>query len=561
MGICYSDRNKSSNKLFSGESYSNFDKIIFLQKLYMENILSKEEISPFYTSIIYEQIIKEKTSKAKYRHFFKWFDMALSPYHKLLSSLEKEEIIKSLDDERNKIIKKQTENEENSSYSEIPNFAQDISISEQGLRNYFFRQPDHFESRILKTPPATFRWLSWIIMSGVPISRPAVYYTNLLTYDLPEETEEQIQKDLARTFLINESNYKEKINSLYRILRAFANIDKEIGYTQGMNFVAFYLLNISNRNEIDVFYLMMSIFSHTFSNKFGMRGFFIEDFPLIFVFSNIFEKKLNKFFPKVHKHIQDINLTSFSWISFWMQQIYILVFPNEDLFRIWDYFFVYGKNILISLGLSIVELLQDKMMQINDLYEMQQFFKLLNPKKNTIKYKLKFTSIEYDIEKLLKNAVEKYYISNEEIENELKNAKPNFINDFVYDYKSVESNPDVKSEYAIYALNNSKVSSRINFSTISFDSSLKNSSKIKSNEKCDYKNNRFENSLKKLYTNTEEKESEKENETERYDSKILEEDSSDMDFCEEEEEDCDDFKSHIQDIISKHDKAKFVHIK
>ena len=56
------------------------------------------------------------------------------------------------------------------------------------------------------------------------------------------------------------------MNSLYIILIAFANIDKEIGYTQGMNFVAFYLLNISNRNEIDVFYLMMSIFSNTFSN-------------------------------------------------------------------------------------------------------------------------------------------------------------------------------------------------------------------------------------------------------------------------------------------------------
>ena len=32
MGICYSDRNNSSKKLFSGESYSNFDKIIFLHE-------------------------------------------------------------------------------------------------------------------------------------------------------------------------------------------------------------------------------------------------------------------------------------------------------------------------------------------------------------------------------------------------------------------------------------------------------------------------------------------------------------------------------------------------
>ena len=72
------------------------------------------------------------------------------------------------------------------------------------------------------------------------------------------------------------------------------------------------------------------------------------------------------------------------------------------------------------------------------------------------------------------------------------------------------------------------------------------------------KNNIFENSLKKFYVNTEEKEKE----NERFDSKlILEEDSFDMDIFEEEEEDEDDFKSHMQDIISKHNKVKFVHIK
>ena len=138
---------------------------------------------------------------------------------------------------------------------------------------------------------------------------------------------------------------------------------------------------------------------------------------------------------------------------------------------------------------------------------------------------------------------------------ELKNVKPKFNNDYAYDYKTVESNPDVKSEFAIYALNNSKVSlRRNNFSITSFDSSLKNSAKLKSSEKFDYKSNRFDNSLKKFYFNTEEN-------GKKNSKLILEEDSFDMDFFEEEEEDCDDFKSHIQDIISKNNKVKFVHIK
>ena len=560
MGICYSDRNKLTRRLFSGESYSNFDKTIFLQKFYMENILSTEDIFPFFSKIIYDQILQEKKSKIKSFHFFKWFEMALSPYHKILSSLKKDAIIKSLNLEKKKIQKKQIEKEENSSYFEIPNFAQDISISEQGLRNYFFSKQIHFQSRILKSPSASFRWTSWIIMSGVPISRPALYYINLLSYDLPEKVEEQIQKDVWRTIKRNEinnhNNYNEKINSLYRILKAIAIIDTDLGYTQGMNFVVNFLLNISNGNEIDVFYLLMSIFSQTFSNKFGMRGFYIDNFPLLYTFSNIFDKKLNLYFPKIYRHFKQINFSSLSWISFWMQQIYVFVFPDEILLRIWDYFFVYGTNFLISFGLGLVEVLQYKILQIDDISEMKNFFKLLNPYNNDIRMKIKFSSIEYDIEKILKNSIEKYFVKNEEIEKELKKVNPEYNNKYFYNYKSIESNPELKNEFALYTSNNSKICSKKNISNTN-DSTMVNSKKFKISENSENDNRSIgqENEKKRIYINSEE------NKYEKFNIKlILEEDSFECDFI-DEEEDSKDLNSHIQNLIIKQNNLKILNIK
>ena len=537
MGICYAEKARLTKKEFSGELYSNFDKIIFLQKFFMENNLTKEEISPFFTTIIFEQILEEKIYKTKYNRFFKWIEKAFFPYNNLLTSLKKESVLKTLNIEKNKILKKQAENEENSTYSEIPNFSQDISISEQGLRNYYFSNQLHFENRIIKSPPASFRWTSWIISSGVPISRPAIYYTNLLTYDLPEKVEDQIQKDLDRTTRKDDINYKEKISSLYRLLRAMATLDKDMGYTQGMNFLVYYLLDISNRNEIDVFYLLMTIFSRTFSKKFGMRGFFIEGFPLLYCCTDIFDRKLNNFLPVVHKHIKKLNLENFFWISFWMQQIYTLIFPKEVLLRIWDYFFVYGINFLISLGISIIDYFQEEILKIKDIVEFQEFFKFVNKKGE------KKDSIEYDIEKILKNSIEKYFITIEEIENELKNKFPNFNNDFSYDYKSIESNPEVKSEYVIYALNNSKalLSNRNKFST-SYESTLRNSSKFnKSEQKNDLKCKINGNN------NINEKENNKK-------ISIVSQEVDfefDIDFIEENDEDDDDIQMHIKDIISK----------
>lgn len=506
----------------------------------MENNLTKEEISPFFTTIIFDQILDEKINKTKYNRFFKWIDKAFIPYNNILISLKKECVLKSLNIEKNKILKKQIENEENSTYSEIPNFSQDISIAEQGLRNYYFSNQLHFENRIIKSPPASFRWLSWIISSGVPISRPAIYYTNLLTYDLPDTVEEQIQKDLDRTTRKDESNYKEKISSLYRILRAFAVLDKDLGYTQGMNFLVYYLLNISNRSEIDVFYLLMSIFSKTFSKKFGMRGFFIEGFPLLYCCTDIFDKKLNKFLPEVHRHIKKINLENFYWISFWMQQIYILMFPKEILLRICDYFFVYGINFLISFGLSIIDYFQEKILKIKDIVEFQEFFKFVNKKGEKIE------SIEYDIEIILKNSIEKYFVDIEEIENELKKKFPNFNNDFAYGYKLIESNPEVKSDYIIYALNNSKVLANKNKFSTSYESTIIYSSKNnKNDQKNDSKNKINENNNKN------------EKDTIEKIPIISQEDNFDMDLSEENIEDDEDLQIHIKDIISKQNNVKY----
>ncbi len=59
--------------------------------------------------------------------------------------------------------------------------------------------------------------------------------------------------------------------------------------------------------------------------------------------------------------------------------IYVNVFPNKDLLRIWDCFFCIGISFLISFGLNIVELVQNDVLEINGLTQIQEYFKLLNP--------------------------------------------------------------------------------------------------------------------------------------------------------------------------------------
>jgi hypothetical protein len=67
---------------------------------------------------------------------------------------------------------------------------------------------------------------------------------------LIQEYEELIVKDLMRTapdHLEFEQDFSFGQNRLYNVLKAYANLDPEIGYCQGMNFIAaMLLLNIKD---------------------------------------------------------------------------------------------------------------------------------------------------------------------------------------------------------------------------------------------------------------------------------------------------------------------------
>ena len=385
---------------------------------------------------------------------------------------------------------------------QIPNTNQEISLSEQGLRNFYLTDPEHFKNRVLKAPPSNFRWLSWIILSGIPINRPFAYYRNLLTYDLPEEAEKQIQKDIVRTIQTPISNIEDIKKSMYRILKALAIIDKEMSYVQGINFIVSFLLINSKRNEIDTFYIILAIFSKTYNQKFGMRGFYLENFPLIHVYIKIYENHCKKLFPKFIQHIYKISLPMISWLSPWFQMIFINVFPNDIVLRIWDCFFIFGNSFLISFALSVTEIVHKSIIKITDLTQIQEYLKLLNTdiKNNFLDKDIK---INYDIENLINNAIKKYFIDIKEIDEELLKNYPNYNNKYFYNYKKIKKNDSYLSNYINILTKETKINEEEEEEENENNEKNLNKNNISNNE--DLINNKENNEIiNKLYNNNDE---------------------------------------------------------
>ena len=514
--------NSNDNKISKNLSiyYSELDKILFLIYIYMNDKITKEKILNIFPELDFSSIEKEKNDKIKNRHFFKWFDMAFNKNIKSLMDVYTDDLIIYIQNEResynfekekniNDINNNNTNNNnilKNENFflleDQVPNTNQEISLSEQGLRNFYLTDPEHFKNRVLKAPPSNFRWLSWIILSGIPINRPFAYYRNLLTYDLPEEAEKQIQKDIVRTIQTPISNIEDIKKSMYRILKALAIIDKEMSYVQGINFIVSFLLINSKRNEIDTFYIILAIFSKTYNQKFGMRGFYLENFPLIHVYIKIYENHCKKLFPKFIQHIYKISLPMISWLSPWFQMIFINVFPNDIVLRIWDCFFIFGNSFLISFALSVTEIVHKSIIKITDLTQIQEYLKLLNTDiKNNFLDKDK--KINYDIENLINNAIKKYFIDIKEIDEELLKNYPNYNNKYFYNYKKIKKNDSYLSNYINILTKETKINEEEEEEENENNEKNLNKNNISNNE--DLINNKENNEIiNKLYNNNDE---------------------------------------------------------
>lgn len=441
-----SDANKNPKMI----SYSELDKIIFIEYQYMNDVFPKSDIVPYYPQLNFAELEKEKADKVKKRHFFKWYAMSYAINKNIFATVPMEMLFQKANSPHSQTEQLDKDDNDNANHSEEgvvlpPPNEFGISGSEEGLRQYSEENEAHFESRVVKGPPVAFRWLGWLIVLKVPIKRLLTPYNNIQTHPLPIEIENQIQKDLTRTLEESHIMITEIKECMYRILKALALIDTDMSYVQGINFICGFLLVISNQNEIDTFYLMMSLFSETFSDKFRMREFFTEKFPMIEIYYTVFLRHVQELFPKVAEHIDKISLPHLCWISPWMQMMYVNVFPNEDVLRIWDCLFVYGMSFLISFGLSIVEVIEDDFLKITDLTQMGEYFKLFNPAhKSTITD----MEIKYDIEVMLGKAISKYAIAEEEIAAEINTKYPNLNEKKIYEYEKIEAYKveDVKKE-------------------------------------------------------------------------------------------------------------------
>mmetsp|Transcript_17044 Transcript_17044/g.19392 ORF Transcript_17044/g.19392 Transcript_17044/m.19392 type:complete len:374 (+) Transcript_17044:231-1352(+) len=167
----------------------------------------------------------------------------------------------------------------------------------------------------------------------------------LCEIDLDEETFEQIEKDLPRTFpSLAYFEDPDVVNSMRRVLTATANQLPDVGYVQGMNIIVGYI-TLHVKTETEAFELLMEMMLHP---KYNLRSLFLEGLPGLIEFCQALEKIVKETDSELYSHMESIGLGSFIFAYQWILTLFTYSMPFDEIAKIWDLFFEHGWPALFN---------------------------------------------------------------------------------------------------------------------------------------------------------------------------------------------------------------------
>ncbi|KAI3598517.1 gtpase activating protein [Moniliophthora roreri] len=211
--------------------------------------------------------------------------------------------------------------------------------------------------------PNRLRGEMWEVLSGSMFLR----YSNPGLYDrILEENKgrttastDDIEKDLHRS-LPEYPGYQseEGIAALRRVLQAYSFKNPELGYCQAMNILAAAILIYMSEEQ--AFWLLEVLCDRL------LPGYYAPSMHGTLLDQRVFESLVQRCLPMIHDHFQDVDVQLSVASLPWFLSLFINSMPMIFAFRIVDCFFCMGPKVLFQVGLAILKINGEKLLQITD---------------------------------------------------------------------------------------------------------------------------------------------------------------------------------------------------
>ncbi|KAF8433310.1 rab-GTPase-TBC domain-containing protein [Terfezia claveryi] len=174
--------------------------------------------------------------------------------------------------------------------------------------------------------------------------------TTLLTGEWAKKTVAQLEKVIKKDLGDRTSFGKYKVDqkALLNVCKAYALFDPEIGYTQGMTFVATPLL--MNMPEEEAFCLFVKLMC-----KYNLRSMFQERMKGLELRLYQFDRLLEDVEPRLSVHLKRQGIESSLYAAQWFLTLFTYKFPLQLVLRVFDLLFSEGvEGAVLKFGIVLM---------------------------------------------------------------------------------------------------------------------------------------------------------------------------------------------------------------
>uniref|UniRef100_A0A8D2ZN54 TBC1 domain family member 4 n=1 Tax=Scophthalmus maximus TaxID=52904 RepID=A0A8D2ZN54_SCOMX len=215
--------------------------------------------------------------------------------------------------------------------------------------------------------------------------------------------------DLGRTFPTHQY-FSAQLGagqlSLYNLLKAYSLLDTEVGYCQGISFVAgVLLLHMSEEQAFDMLKFLMY--------DLGIRRQFRPDMVSLQVQMYQLSRLLHDYHRELYNHFEEHEICPSLYAAPWFLTLFASQFPLNFVSRIFDFVFAQGTEVIFKVALCLLSSHEGEIVECDSFESIVDFLKTTLP--TLTQTQMEQTIAKMDISKQLHTYEVEYHVLQDEM--------------------------------------------------------------------------------------------------------------------------------------------------
>ncbi|XP_067407644.1 TBC1 domain family member 1 isoform X5 [Emydura macquarii macquarii] len=197
--------------------------------------------------------------------------------------------------------------------------------------------------------------------------------------------------------------------SLYNILKAYSLLDQEVGYCQGLSFVAGVLL--LHMSEEDAFKMLKFLMFDM-----GLRKQYRPDMTILQIQMYQLSRLLHDYHRDLYNHLEEHEIGPSLYAAPWFLTMFASQFPLGFVARVFDMLFLQGSEVIFKVALSLLGSHKPLILQHENLETIVDFIKTTLPNLGLVQMEKTINQVfEMDIAKQLQAYEVEYHVLQDEL--------------------------------------------------------------------------------------------------------------------------------------------------